>query len=207
MLDLRTMSKPPRSVFLGITGASGAPYALGLARELAARDCRLQLCISDAGVGVVAHELGFSSADRAAVTAGFLAAANADVEVFAPDDFAAPPSSGSAFPDAAVICPCSLSSAAEMALGTCRTLIHRVGAVAIKERRPLIVVPRETPLSVIHLRRLLELAEAGAVVVPPMPGFYSRPQALQDVIDFVVGKILCTLGYEQDLYPAWPGRS
>jgi len=201
------MITPPQSVFVGVTGASGSPYALGLVRELAQRGCRLQLCISDAGIGVVAHELGFSSTEREAVTAEFLSAADAQAETFAPDDFAAPPSSGSAFPDAAVICPCSLSSAAEIALGTCRTLIHRAGAVAIKERRPLIVVPRETPLSTIHLRRLLELAEAGATVVPPMPGFYNRPQTLQDVVDFVVGKLLCTLGFSQELYPAWPGRS
>jgi flavin prenyltransferase len=201
------MITPPQSVFVGVTGASGAPYALGLVRELAQRGCRLQLCISDAGIGVVAHELGFSSTRREAVTAEFLSAAGAAAQIFAPDDFAAPPSSGSAFPDAAVICPCSLSSAAEIALGTSRTLIHRAGAVAIKERRPLIVVPRETPLSTIHLRRLLELAEAGATVVPPMPGFYNRPQTLQDAVDFVVGKLLCTLGFSQELYPAWPGRS
>jgi 4-hydroxy-3-polyprenylbenzoate decarboxylase len=201
------MSAPPQSAFLGITGASGAPYALGLARELTQRGCRLQVCISDAGIGVVAHELGFATDDRTAVTAAFLASAGAEADVFAPDDFAAPPSSGSAFPDAAVICPCSLSSAAEIALGTSRTLIHRAGAVAIKERRPFVVVPRETPLSTIHLRRLLELAEAGAVVVPPMPGFYNLPQTLQDAVDFVVGKVLCTLGFVQDLYPAWPGRS
>jgi 4-hydroxy-3-polyprenylbenzoate decarboxylase len=201
------MIAPPQSVFLGITGASGAPYALGLVRELARRGCRLQMCISNAGIGVVAHELGFTTDDRTAVTAAFLAAAGAEAETYAPDDFAAPPSSGSAFPDAAVICPCSLSSAAEIALGTSRTLIHRAGAVAIKERRPFVVVPRETPLSAIHLRRLLELAEAGAVIVPPMPGFYNLPQTLQDAVDFVVGKVLCTLGFVQDLYPAWPGRS
>ncbi|MBM3146433.1 MAG: UbiX family flavin prenyltransferase [Actinobacteria bacterium] len=196
---------PPRSIFLGVTGASGAPYALGLARELAARDCALQLCISDAGVGVVAHELRLSGDGRASVTAAFLAAAGARATVFSPADFAAPPSSGSAFPDAAVVCPCSLSSAAEIALGTSRTLIHRAGAVAIKEHRPLVIVPRETPLSVVHLRRLLELSEAGAFIVPPMPGFYNRPESLQDCIDFVVGKILTVLGFSQDLCPAWSG--
>jgi flavin prenyltransferase len=104
-----------------------------------------------------------------------------------------------------VICPCSLSSAAHIALGTNATLIHRAGAVALKERRPLVVVPREAPLSVIHLRRLLELAEAGAVVLPPVPGFYQRPQTLQEAIDFVVGKVLSVLGYEQDLQRAWDG--
>lgn len=196
---------PPQSIFLGITGASGSPYALGLLRELARRQCRIALCISGAGVGVVAHELGLSAQGREAVTGELLAAAGARADVYSPDDFAAPPSSGSAFPDAAVICPCSLSSAAEIALGTSRTLIHRAGAVAIKERRPLVIVPRETPLSSIHLRRLLELSDAGALVVPPMPGFYNRPQTLQDAVDFVVGKVLAALGFAQDLYPAWPG--
>lgn len=196
---------PPRSVFLGITGASGAPYALGLTRQLAARGCRVELCISDAGIRVVAHELRLHGAERESVTRQFLTAAEADAVVYSPDDFAAPPSSGSAFPEAAVVCPCSLSSAAEIALGSSRTLIHRAGAVALKERRPLVIVPRETPLSVIHLRRLLELGEAGAIIVPPMPGFYGRPGSLQDCIDFVVGKILTVLGFAQDLYPAWPG--
>lgn len=91
-------------------------------------------------------------------------------------------------------------------MGSSRTLIHRAAAVALKERKPLVLVPREMPLSIIHLRRLLELSEAGAVVLPPMPAFYNHPQSLQDVIDFVVGKILSVLGIEQDLYPAWGGE-
>ena len=103
---------------------------------------------------------------RDAVTAAFLERAGVAAEVYAADDLAAPPASGSSFPDAAVICPCSVSTVAHIALGTTRTLIHRVGDVALKERRPLVVVPRETPLTQIHLRRLLELAEAGAIVAP-----------------------------------------
>ena len=92
-----------------------------------------------------------------------------------------------------------------IALGTTRTLIHRVGDVALKEGRPLVLVPRETPLTQIHLRRLLELAEAGAIVLPAMPGFYSRPQTLQDAVDHVVGKVLSALGFEQTLFPPWDG--
>jgi len=199
------MSSPPESVFLGITGASGAPYALGLMRALGQAGCDVQLCVSPAGVGVVAHELGLGEGDPREVIDRFLSAASATATVFAADDFAAPPSSGSAFPDAAVVCPCSLSSAAEIAMGTSRTLIHRAGAVALKERRPLVLVPRETPLSTVHLRRLLELAEAGADIVVPAPGFYHRPQTLQDIVDFVVGKVLKVLGFPQDLYPAWSG--
>jgi 4-hydroxy-3-polyprenylbenzoate decarboxylase len=116
---------------------------------------------------------------------------------------AAAVSSGSSFPEAAVICPCSLSTVAHIALGTSTTLIHRAGAVALKERRPLVLVPREVPLSAIHLRRLLEAAEAGAVIVPPAPAFYTRPDTLQDAVDYVVGKVLSALGFSHELFPAW----
>jgi len=98
-----------------------------------------------------------------------------------------------------------MSTAAHVALGATRTLIHRVADVALKERRPLVLVPRETPLTQIHLRRLLELAEAGAVVLPAMPGFYSRPETLQDVVDHVSGKVLSALGFDQTLFPPWDG--
>jgi 4-hydroxy-3-polyprenylbenzoate decarboxylase len=98
-----------------------------------------------------------------------------------------------------------VATVAHIALGTTRTLIHRAADVALKERRPLVVVPRETPLTQIHLRRLLELAEAGAVVLPAMPGFYSRPQTLQEAVDHVVGKVLSTLGFAQTLSPPWDG--
>jgi flavin prenyltransferase len=197
------MTLPPHTLFLGVTGASGAPYALRLMEQLAELGCRLSLCISESGLSVVQHELGIAAVGRDAVTAAFLQMAHADATVYHPADMAAPPSSGSAFPDAAVVCPCSLSTAAEIALGTSSTLIHRVGAVALKERRPLVLVPREMPLSTIHLRRLLEASEAGAVVVPPMPAFYNRPSSLEDAVDFVVGKVLSVLGFAHHLYPAW----
>lgn len=196
---------PPRSVFVGVSGASGAPYALRLVQALSAAGCELQLCVSSNGVIVLQHELELPGEGPVAVTAAFLDRAHASATVFAPDDLAAPPSSGSCFPDAAVVCPCSASTAANVALGTTRTLIHRVGDVALKERRPLVVVPREMPLTQIHLRRLLELAEAGAIVVPAMPGFYSRPQTLQDAVNHVVGKVMSALGFEQTLFPPWAG--
>lgn len=196
---------PPHSVFVGISGASGAAYALRLVQALAAAGCTLQLCISDSAILVLRHELELPAEARAAVTAAFLERAGAAAQVYAPDDLAAPPASGSSFPDAAVICPCSVSTVAHIALGTTRTLIHRAGDVALKERRPLVVVPRETPLTQIHLRRLLELAEAGAVVLPAMPGFYSRPQTLQDAVDHVAGKVLSSLGFAQSLFPPWDG--
>ncbi len=196
---------PPRRVFVGVSGASGAPYAVRLVQSLAAAGCELQLSISESGVLVLRHELELPAESRDEVTAAFLELAGATAEVYAPDDLAAPPASGSSFPDAAVVCPCSVGTAAHIALGTTRTLIHRVGDVALKERRPLVLVPRETPLTQIHLRRLLELAEAGAIVLPAMPGFYSRPQTLQDAVDHVVGKVLSALGFEQTLFPPWDG--
>jgi flavin prenyltransferase len=202
------MAAHPGSLFVGVSGASGAPYALRLVEKLAVYGCDIQLCISDAGLQVMAYELEFAEEGRAAVTSLFLERAGAAevTTVYGPDELGASCSSGSAFPDAAVICPCSLSTAAEIAVGSTRTLIHRVGAVALKERRPLVLAPREMPLSTIHLRRLLELSEAGAFVVPPMPAFYNRPRSLEDVVDFVVGKILFLLGFRQDLYPAWRGE-
>ncbi len=195
----------PRSVFVGVSGASGAPYALRLVQALDAAGCSLQLCISDSGVLVLDHELELHARHRADVVRAFLELAGVTAAVYAPDDLAAPASSGSSAPDAVVVCPCSVAAAAHIALGTTRTLIHRAADVALKERRPLVIVPRETPLTRIHLRRLLELAEAGAVVLPAMPAFYSRPQSLQDAVDHVAGKIMAALGFEQTLFPPWDG--
>jgi flavin prenyltransferase len=197
--------RPPQSVFVGISGASGAPYAARLVQALSAAGCGLQLSISDSGILVLEHELELGVAGRDAVTAAFLELAGATADVFAPDDLGALPASGSSGPDAVVVCPCSMSTAAHIALGAARTLMHRAADVALKERRPLVVVPRETPLTQIHLRRLLELAEAGAIVLPAMPGFYSRPQSLQDAVDHIAGKVMSALGFEQDLFPPWDG--
>lgn len=199
------MTTPPSYLFVGVTGASGAPYALRLLKALASLGPRLSLCVSDAGIEVVRHELRMAASGRGQVTERLLELAGVEAEVYLPTDLAAPPSSGSAAADAAIVCPCSLSTAAAIALGTTETLIHRVGMVALKERRPLVLVPRETPLSTIHLRRLLEVSEAGALVVPAMPGFYTRPETLDDIVDHVVGKVLSLLGFHHDLYPPWGG--
>jgi flavin prenyltransferase len=196
---------PPHTVFIGVSGASGAPYAVRLVRALATAGCALQLSISDGGVLVLQQELQLPSGTRAAVTAEFLELAGATAQVFMPADLGALPASGSSAPDAVVICPCSMSTAAHIALGTTTTLMQRAADVALKENRRLVVVPRETPLTQIHLRRLLELAQAGAVVIPAMPGFYSRPQTLQDAVDHVAGKVVGALGFEQHLFPAWDG--
>lgn len=199
------MAHPPQTVFVGVSGASGAPYAVRVVRALAAAGCELQLSISESGVLVLRHELELRSTGRDAVTTEFLERAGATAQVFAPDDLGALPASGSSGPEAAVIVPCSMSTAAHIALGATTTLMHRAADVVLKEGRRLVVVPRETPLTRIHLRRLLELAEAGAVVLPAAPGFYSRPRTLEDAVDHVAGKVLSALGFEQDLFPAWDG--
>jgi 4-hydroxy-3-polyprenylbenzoate decarboxylase len=198
-------ASPPRSVFIGISGASGAPYAERLVQALAIAGCALQMSISESGILVLEHELELGVEGRDEVTTAFLERTGATADVLSPDDLGALPASGSSAPEAVVVCPCSMSTAANIALGTARTLMHRAADVALKERRPLVVVPRETPLTQIHLRRLLELAEAGAVVVPAMPGFYSRPRSLQDAVDHVAGKVMSALGFEQDLFPPWDG--
>jgi 4-hydroxy-3-polyprenylbenzoate decarboxylase len=201
------MAEAPTSIFIGITGASGAPYALRLVEVLAAHGCRLSLTISDTGLRVVRHELELRGTSREELESEFLARAHAEAACYHPDDLEAPVASGSSAPDAVVVCPCSLSTAAHIALGTTRTLIHRAGDVALKERRTLLLVPREIPLSSVHLRRLLEAAEAGALIVPPMPAFYAKPQTLADIVDFVVGKVVSLLGFEQDLFTPWGGAT
>jgi len=203
--DPRAGAPAPPAVFVGVTGASGAPYAVRLLAALHALGCPLQVCVSEAGRLVVAHELGLPGDDPEAAAAGLLARAGAAGTVYRPDALWAPPASGSAAPDAVVVCPCSMSTAAHVALGTGRNLIHRAADVALKERRRLVVVPREAPLSVVHLRRLLELAEAGAVVLPAAPGFYHRPRSLDDLVDHVVGKVVASLGLSQGLFPPWDG--
>ena len=191
------------NVFLGITGASGAPYAARLLEALVAADVEVGLCASSAGVEVVATELyGDPDLDRDEVLRRFVGD-RAGVTVHAPDDWRAPYASGSAKVDAYVICPCSMGTAGTIASGTMSNLIHRAASVAIKEGRKLIVVPRETPLSDIHLENLLRLRRAGAVVLMAAPGFYNAPQSIDDLIEFVVGRCLDQLEIENRLTKRW----
>ena len=190
-------------VFLGITGASGAPYAARLLDALVAADVEVGLCASSAGLEVVATELyGDPDLDRDEVLRRFVGD-RAGVTVHAPDDWRAPYASGSAKVDAYVICPCSMGTAGTIASGTMSNLIHRAASVAIKEGRKLIVVPRETPLSDIHLENLLRLRRAGAVVLMAAPGFYNAPQSIDDLIEFVVGRCLDQLEIENRLTKRW----
>jgi flavin prenyltransferase len=190
-------------VFLGITGASGAPYAARLLRALSVSGAEVGLCISDAGVQVCATELfGDITLPRDEVTARLVDGLDG-VEVVGLRDYTTPYASGSARIDGYVICPCSMSTAASIAAGAMANLVHRAASVAIKEERKLVLVPRETPLSTIHLENLLRLRRAGATVVMAAPGFYHAPQTIDDLVNFVVARCLDQLGIDQTLVGRW----
>jgi flavin prenyltransferase len=189
-------------VFLGITGASGAPYAKGILDGLVAAGAEIGLCASSAGIEVLATELyRDASLPRDEVLGRF--AADGAVTVYDPQDWKSPFASGSAKVDAYIVCPCSMSTAASIAAGAMANLVHRAASVALKEERKLVLVPRETPLSAIHLENLLRLRRAGATIVFAAPGFYHAPETVADLVDFVVGRCLDQLGIDQRLVSRW----
>ena len=190
-------------VFLGITGASGAPYAAKLLESLSDAGCEIGVCASAAGVEVIATELyGDPSLQRDEVLDRFVSGRDG-VTVYGVTDYSSPYASGSAKVDAYVVCPCSMSTVGTLAAGAMANLIHRAASVALKERRTLVLVPRETPLSSIHLRGLATLHEAGAVILFAAPGFYHRPSSFDDLVDFVAARALDQLGIEHDLSGRW----
>jgi flavin prenyltransferase len=191
-------------VFLGITGASGAPYAARILRGLAAADCEVGICASEAGVEVIATELyGDPALPRDEVLARFTEGVGEAVTVYDPRDYSAPYASGSARVDGYVVSPCSMATAGTIAGGGEANLVHRAAGVALKEGRRLVLVPRETPLSTIHLENLLRLRQAGAVILFAAPGFYHRPESIDDLVDFVAGRCLAQLGLDSSLVKAW----
>jgi 4-hydroxy-3-polyprenylbenzoate decarboxylase len=191
-------------IFLGITGASGAPYAARLLDSLVQADCEVGVCASAAGVEVLATELyGEPRLPRDEVLARFTESAGDAVTVYDPHDYSAPYASGSARVDGYVVCPCSMATAGTIATGGEANLVHRAAGVAIKEGRKLVLVPRETPLSTIHLENMLRLRRAGAVILFLAPGFYHEPRSIDDLVDFVVARALDQLGVENALAPRW----
>jgi 4-hydroxy-3-polyprenylbenzoate decarboxylase len=191
-------------VFLGITGASGAPYAARLLEALVAADCEVGVSASGAGIEVVATELyGNASLPRDEVLARFTEGAGDAVSVFDPNDWKSPYASGSVRVDGYVICPCSMGTLGNIASGTMTNLIHRAASVALKEGRRLVLVPRETPLSTIHLEGMLRVRQAGAVVLFAAPGFYHGAETIDDLVDFVVGRCLDQLGLANALIRRW----
>ena len=193
------MTKP---WIVGVTGASGAPYAVRLLQALVDTRTPVQLIVSSHGWRLFNTEVGIDSLD------GLRAATGGTwdhITVFDNADRGATPASGSAKSAGMVICPCSMGTLSAIAAGSSRSLVERAADVALKERRTLIVVTRETPLSLVHLRNMTTLAEAGAVVMPAAPGFYHRPETVGDLVDFMVQRILDHMGVDADLVRRWDG--
>jgi 4-hydroxy-3-polyprenylbenzoate decarboxylase len=196
-------STPP--IVVGITGASGAPYAVRLLQALTSAHRPISLIVSKYGLRLLATESGIESIDALRDAVGIDAWASY-VEVFSNDDRGAPPASGSARTSGMIVCPCSMGTLSAIAVGASRSLIERAADVTLKEQRKLVLVPRETPLSAIHLGNMLRLTRAGAVVMPASPGFYHRPKQISDLVDFVVARMLDQLGVEQKLVKRWEGQ-
>ncbi|WP_188152343.1 flavin prenyltransferase UbiX [Teredinibacter waterburyi] len=196
-----------RTITLAMTGASGADYGLRLLQCLLAANCRVYLLISRAAEVVINTETTMSLPEGAAAQQAFLAsrfdAVPNQLVVFSREDWFSPVASGSSSPSSMVVCPASGGTLSAIAQGASNNLIERAADVALKERRQLILVPRETPYSEIHLKNMLALTQMGAVVLPASPGFYTKPNGIEDLIDFIVARILDQLNIEQELFPRW----
>lgn len=196
--------------FLGLTGASGHVYAERLCRALVEAGHEVDLSVTPAGCKVLRHERGVEAGlagERLAESLpGWLGAEVArHVRAFRSEAVEAPPSSGTALTGGVILVPCSMGTLARVSIGFSSNLVERAADVALKEGRRLVLVPRETPLSEVHLENLLRLARLGAIVLPAMPGFYHRPETLEDAVDHVVGKVLDRLGIEHARGARWKG--
>lgn len=195
-----------KQIVVAITGASGSIYGLRLVEELLRSGCRVTLLLSKSGLEVLRYETGLAWQGEAEPLQQQMRehfGVDEQLRHFAADDLFAPVASGSSAPDAVVIAPCSMGTVGRITAGISDNLIERVADVALKERRELLLLPRETPLNQIHLENLLRLARAGAQIVPAMPAFYHRPTQLSDLVDFMVGKVLDCLRIEHQLFPRW----
>lgn len=196
-----------KTICLALTGASGMPYGIRLLECLLAAGCHVQLLYSQVAQVVARQEMDLELPARASDTQALLreryCALPGELKVYGRDEWFAPVASGSNAPDAMVVCPCSMGTLAAIAQGLASRLIERAADVVIKEGRKLILVPRETPFSVIHLENMLRLARAGVVILPPSPGFYHHPQRVDDLVDFVVARILDQLGVPHALMARW----
>ncbi len=193
-----------RPLILAITGASGAPYAVRLLQVLAGQQVPTWLIVSSHGWRLLQTECAIADRD------GLQEATGGDwsnVTLYPNDDRGAHPASGSCPTRGMVICPCSMGTLSAVAHGSSRSLIERAADVTLKERRPMIVVPRETPLSLVHLRNMTLATEAGAVVLPAMPGFYHRPEHIDQLVDFVVQRVLDRVGLEIEVADRWTGET
>ena len=197
----------PKTICLALTGASGMPYGIRLLECLLAAGCRVQLLYSQVAQIVARQEMDLELPSRASDAQSMLreryAALPGELNVYGRDEWFAPVASGSNAPDAMVVCPCTMGTLAAIAQGLASKLIERAADVVIKEGRKLILVPRETPFSLIHLENMLRLSRAGVVILPPSPGFYHSPQRVDDLVDFVVARILDQLAVPHALMQRW----
>ncbi|MCD4500021.1 flavin prenyltransferase UbiX [Chromobacterium vaccinii] len=196
-----------KTVTVALTGASGLPYGLRLIEALLAAGARVWVLYSQAAQVVAKQEMQLTLPSRPAEMKAWLQArypaGDGQLEVYGREEWFAPAASGSNPPDAMVVCPCSMGTLAAIRHGMSDNLIERAADVCIKEQRKLVLVPRETPLSAIHLENMLDLARLGVVILPPAPGFYTHPKSVDDMVDFVVSRILDQLGVEHTLTPRW----
>ncbi len=196
-----------RTITVALTGASGMPYGLRLVECLLGAGCRVWLLYSQVAQIVARQEMDWNLPGRAAEVETELSArfgvAAGQLRVFGREEWFAPPASGSNPPEAMVVCPCTMGTLAAIAGGMSQNLIERAADVVIKEGRKLVLVPRETPYSAIHLENMLKLARLGVSILPPNPGFYNHPRTVQDLVDFVVARILDQLGVAHSLTARW----
>lgn len=196
-----------RTITLAITGASGAQYGLRLLQCLLAANCKVYLLLSSAAEVVIRTETDLDLPEGIERQQEFFSsiygADDEQLQLLAKDDWFSAVASGSSSPSSMVICPASGGTLSAIAHGASNNLIERAADVALKERRQLIAVPREAPYSQIHLENMLKLTQMGAIIIPASPGFYMQPQSINELIDFIVARILDQLGIEQDLMPRW----
>jgi flavin prenyltransferase len=194
-------------IAVALTGASGMPYALRLLECLVRADLGVYVMVSKAARSVLSWEMDIALPGKAQLARRYLCerlgARPEQLQVFGTEEWTAPSASGSGVPQAMVVCPCSMGTLSSIAQGSSANLITRSADVVIKEKKRLILVPRETPFSVIHLRNMSLLAELGAVILPANPGFYHRPKSVGDLVDFIVARILDHLGVPNELIPRW----
>lgn len=196
--------RPP--IVMGITGASGAPYAVRVLQMIVVARQRVQLIVSSHGLRLLQTEVDIESIDALRKSVGDEQMWDTYVTVFDNNDRGAPPASGSAPSSGMLVCPCSMGTLSAISVGASRSLIERAADVALKERRKLVLVPRETPLSSIHLQNMLRLSRAGAVVLPAAPGFYGRPAGINELVDFVAARVLDQLGVPHTIGKRWDGE-
>ncbi|MBI2311805.1 MAG: UbiX family flavin prenyltransferase [Betaproteobacteria bacterium] len=197
----------PRTICLAFTGASGMPYGIRLLEQLLKSGQRVWLLYSQVAQIVAQQEMELALPSRPreaeAFFTGRFKAAPGQLQVFGREEWFAPVASGSNAPDAMVVCPCTMGTLAAISAGLAQNLIERAADGVLKESRKLVLVPRETPLSAIHLENMLRLTRAGAVILPANPGFYHHPRSVDDLVDFVVARVLDQLGVPNDLMRRW----